>query len=69
LFFLLPSAARELGGLSLGTIQRELDLLSQLGLIDRSTVGKQVFYRANCSHPVFPELSLCLGANVTLLCD
>ncbi|PYU25214.1 MAG: hypothetical protein DMG30_06010 [Acidobacteria bacterium] len=38
--------------LTVGTIQLELDLLSQLGLIERSTVGKQVFYRANCSHLV-----------------
>ena len=54
--FYYRQLARELNGLSAGTIQRELDLLSQLGLIERSTVGKQVFYRANRSHPIFPEL-------------
>jgi hypothetical protein len=45
-----------LKGLSAGTVQRELDTLSRLGLIVRSSVGKQVFYQANDSHPVFPEL-------------
>lgn len=33
---------RELNGLSVGTLQRELDTLSQFGLIERSTLGKQV---------------------------
>jgi uncharacterized protein len=62
--FYYRQLARELNGLSVGTIQRELDLLSQLGLIERSTVGKQVFYRANRSHPVFPELRALVAKTV-----
>ncbi|PYY15023.1 MAG: nucleotidyltransferase [Acidobacteria bacterium] len=62
--FYYRQLARELGGLSVGTIQRELDLLSQLGLLERSTVGKQVFYRANRSHPVFPELRSLVAKTV-----
>ncbi|PYY17926.1 MAG: nucleotidyltransferase, partial [Acidobacteria bacterium] len=62
--FYYRQLARELGGLSVGTIQRELDLLSQLGLLERSTVGKQVFYRANRSHPVFPELRALVAKTV-----
>jgi predicted nucleotidyltransferase len=54
--FYYRQITRQLTGVSVGTLQRELDMLSHLGLIDRSTVGKQVFYRANRNHPVFPEL-------------
>src|SRR5438045_7966880 len=45
--FYYRQITRQLDRLSVGTLQRELDTLSQLGLIDRSTVGKQVFYRVN----------------------
>lgn len=41
---------------SAGSIQRELETLSDFGLIERLPRGRQVFYRANRSHPVFPEL-------------
>jgi uncharacterized protein len=54
--FYYRQITRKLKGLSAGTVQRELDTLSQLGLIVRSPVGKQVFYQANGSHPVFQEL-------------
>jgi predicted nucleotidyltransferase len=62
--FYYRQLARELGGLSVGTLQRELDVLSKLGLIERSTLGKQVFYRANRSHPVFPELRALVAKTV-----
>ncbi len=54
--FYYRQITRRLAKVSPGTLQRELDLLSRLGLIGRSTVGNQVFYRANRDHPVFPEL-------------
>lgn len=54
--FYYRQITRRLTGVSVGTLQRELDLLCHLGLIDRSSVGKQVFYRANRNHAVFPEL-------------
>jgi len=41
---------------SVGAVQRELETLSQIGLADRSTSGKQVYYRANLTHPAFSEL-------------
>lgn len=54
--FYYRQITRELGAVSAGALQRELENLSQLGLIERSLVGKQVFYKANLKHPVFPEL-------------
>lgn len=46
---------------SAGSVQRELALLSDAGLIERSALGMQVFYRANREHPVFPELRALLA--------
>jgi uncharacterized protein len=65
--FYYREITRELSGLSVGTLQRELDTLSQLGLIERSMVGKQVFYRANGSHPLFPELRVLVSKTVGVI--
>ncbi len=46
---------------SVGTVQRELNLLADAGLIKRSTIGNQVFYRANQEHPEYPELRALLA--------
>lgn len=46
---------------SVGTVQRELNLLADAGLIKRSTVGNQVFYQANQEHPEYPELRALLA--------
>ena len=46
---------------SVGTVQRELALLADAGLIKRSAVGSQVFYQANQEHPEFPELRALLA--------
>jgi uncharacterized protein len=46
---------------SVGTVQRELNLLADTGLIKRSTVGNQVFYQANQEHPEYPELRALLA--------
>ena len=46
---------------SVGTVQRELTLLADAGLIKRSTVGNQVFYQANQEHPEYPELRALLA--------
>ncbi len=62
--FYYRQITRQLDGVSVGTLQRELDTLSRLGLIDRSTIGKQVFYRANRAHPVFPELQALVAKTV-----
>jgi len=62
--FYYRQITRQLNGVSSGTLQRELETLFHLGLIDRSTVGKQVFYRANRNHPVFPELRALVAKTV-----
>jgi predicted nucleotidyltransferase len=62
--FYYRQITRQLNRVSVGTLQRELETLSRLGLIDRSTVGKQVFYRANRNHPVFPELRALVAKTV-----
>ena len=41
---------------SVGTVQRELEILFQFGLIDRSVSGRQVYYQANRNHPAFAEI-------------
>ena len=46
---------------SVGTVQRELTRLADAGLIVRSALGSQVFYRANRDHPIFPELRALLA--------
>jgi predicted nucleotidyltransferase len=62
--FFYRQITRQLDGVSDGTLQRELHILSQLGLIERSTVGNQVFYRVNRNHPVFPELRALVAKTV-----
>lgn len=49
---------------SAGAVQRELEGLAQLGLIDRQTVGRQVFCKANRQHPVFRELQALVAKTV-----
>jgi predicted nucleotidyltransferase len=55
--------AREVDG-SVGTVQRELRLLTSHGLIERTKIGSQVFYRANRSHPVYSELHSLIAKTV-----
>ena len=61
LFFNSDSHAylRELSGefgASPGHVKSELSQLSAAGLLSSSRKGRQVFYSANSSHPLFPEL-------------
>ena len=53
--FFTRQIARQVGT-SVGTVQRELETLSQIGLIERSATGMQVFYQANRNHPAYAEL-------------
>jgi predicted nucleotidyltransferase len=62
--FYYRQVARELNVVSAGALQRELDTLTRLGLIHRSTIGNQVFYRANHNHPVYPELKALVAKTV-----
>ena len=61
--FFVRQIARETG-ISVGSIQRELETLSQVGLIERSKSGHQVYYQANRSHPVFSEIHSLVAKTV-----
>jgi predicted nucleotidyltransferase len=61
--FYIRQIAREIGA-SVGSVQRELTLLDGAGLIERSVLGNQVFYRANRDHPVFAELRALLAKTI-----
>lgn len=45
-----------LTGASPGAVQREVGVLEDVGLLTRTRRGRQVFYQANQSHPVFQDL-------------
>lgn len=50
---------RELGrlsGLTIGTIQQEVARLKKADLLETRRDGNRLYYRANASHPIFPEL-------------
>jgi len=53
--FYTRQIAREVDA-SVGSVQRELENLSKVGLIVRSSVGSQVFYQANRHSPIFREM-------------
>jgi len=53
--FYLRQIAR-VAGVGMGSIQRELKSLAEAGIIQASTIGKQVFYQANSQCPVYAEL-------------
>lgn len=67
--FYLNEIIRE-AGLGVGTIQRELRVLTQAGLIRRTVQGKQVFFQANPDCPVYAEIRALvektMGAPVVL---
>jgi predicted nucleotidyltransferase/DNA-binding transcriptional ArsR family regulator len=50
-------------GTSAGSLHRELRLLAELGLLRREEAGRQVFYRADTSHPVYEPLAAMLRAD------
>lgn len=53
--FFVRQIAREIGT-SVGSVQRELETLSEVGLLNRTTIGRQVFYQANSHHPAFEDV-------------
>jgi len=61
--FFVREIARHVGT-SAGAVQRELETLSQFGLIGRSVSGRQVYYKANRNHPVFAEVHSLLAKTV-----
>lgn len=61
--FYTRQIAREVDA-SVGTVQRELENLTRVGLVSRKSVGSQVFYQANRHAPVFPELQTLVNKTV-----
>jgi predicted nucleotidyltransferase len=53
--FYLRQIARVTGA-GMGSLQRELKQLSEAGIIRRSEIGRQAFFKANADCPVFSEL-------------
>jgi uncharacterized protein len=49
---------------SVGAVQRELENLSKVGLIVRSSVGSQVFYQANRDAPIFREMQALVNKTI-----
>ena len=52
---------------SVGAVQRELENLSTVGLINRSRIGNQVFYRANENNRVFEDIRALVAKTVGAL--
>ena len=61
--FYLRQLVRALGS-GHGAVQRELALLTEMGLVIRTTQGNQVLYRANSRSPVFAELKRLIAKTV-----
>jgi len=63
LFFLHPDKqfyfreVLKLTGIKQGAIQRELQFLTQSGILELEVKGNQTYYSVNKSHPIYPELS------------
>lgn len=53
--FYLRQVAREVGA-GQGAVQRELEHLTQAGILVRTARGRQVYYQVNRASPVFAEL-------------
>ena len=53
--FYLRQLAR-MTAVGMGSLQRELKQLSEAGIIQRSEIGRQIFFKANPDCPIYPEL-------------
>ena len=61
--FYTRQIAREVNA-SVGAVQRELENLSKVGLIVRSSLGSQVFYQANRNAPIFREMQALVNKTI-----
>ncbi|HEX4604609.1 MAG TPA: nucleotidyltransferase domain-containing protein [Candidatus Angelobacter sp.] len=50
--------------ISAGSVRRELEKLASVGLLTRTSIGNQVFYRANQANPVFAEMRALVNKTV-----
>jgi predicted nucleotidyltransferase len=55
---------RRIKAAGVGSVQREVRILAEVGIVDRSKVGRQVYYQANRRHPIFPELRALIAKTV-----
>ncbi len=61
--FYVRQLARHLGG-GYGAVQRELNNLSEAGLITKKKIGNQVFFQANEGSPIFQEVKSLVAKTV-----
>lgn len=61
--FYTRQIAREVDA-SVGAVQRELENLTKVGLVVRTSLGSQVFYQANRDAPVFSEMRALVNKTV-----
>ncbi len=61
--FYTRQIAREVDA-SVGAVQRELENLTKVGLVVRTSLGSQVFYQANRDAPVFSEMQALVNKTV-----
>ncbi len=61
--FYLRQIARA-SGYGLGPVQRELKLLTEVGILRRSAEGRQVYFQADPGSPVFADLKSLLAKTV-----
>jgi uncharacterized protein len=61
--FYTRQIAREVDA-SVGAVQRELENLTKVGLVIRTSLGSQVFYQANRDAPVFSEMRALVNKTV-----
>lgn len=64
--FYVRQIARTLDA-SVGAVQRELELLTSVGILQRSRRGNQVFYQADRNSPIFAELQAAVRKTVGIL--
>jgi predicted nucleotidyltransferase len=57
--FYLRQIVRESGSAQ-GAVQRELQKLTEAGILRRTVEGRHVFFQANRESPIFPELHMLL---------
>lgn len=62
----LRELARQTGA-SPGTLKKEVDALTAVGLLQTRRVGNQTQFRVNSDHPVFPELSALVRKTMGLV--
>ena len=62
--FYFQQIRRQIAAAGVGAVQREVRKLLDAGLVQRSEVGNQVFYRANRDNPIFPELRAIVSKTV-----